>query len=108
MEYRTGIYRFIKGAVFLDAGNIWLLRKDEVRRPGGEFVVDKFLNQLAIGTGAGLRLDFTYFILRADLAFPLRNPTFTHGNRWLIDDITFSKKWRQDNLVLNIAIGYPF
>lgn len=108
VEYRTGIYRFIKGAVFLDAGNIWLLRKDEVRRPGGEFLPNKFLNQLAIGTGAGLRFDFTYFILRADLAFPLRNPTLVTGNRWLIDDITFSKKWRQDNLVLNIAIGYPF
>lgn len=108
IEYRTGIYRFIKGAVFLDAGNIWLLRKDEERRQGGEFQADKFLNQLAIGTGVGLRFDFTYFILRADLAFPLRNPTFPTGNRWLIDDISFSKKWRQDNLVLNIAIGYPF
>ncbi len=108
IEYRTGIYRFIKGAVFIDAGNIWLLRKDEERKPGGEFLPDKFLNQLAIGTGVGLRLDFTYFILRGDLAFPLRNPTLPEGERWLIDEISFTKKWRQDNLVLNIAIGYPF
>lgn len=106
VEYRTGIYRFIKGAVFLDAGNVWLLRENTLR-PGGEFHADKFINQLAIGTGAGLRFDFTYFILRADLAFPLRNPT-ADSAKWLINDINLSKKWRQDNLVLNIAIGYPF
>lgn len=106
VEYRAKIYRFIKGALFVDAGNIWLMREHE-NRPGGAFYVDQFLNQLAIGTGVGLRFDFTYFILRSDLAFPLRRPTID-GNNWTIDEFEFSGNWKNDNLVLNIAIGYPF
>ena len=106
IEYRTKLYRFIKGAIFIDAGNVWLMNEQE-SRPGGTFYFNEFLNQLAIGTGVGLRFDFTYFILRADLAFPLRKPS-ENGYYWSIDEFEFSNKWKEDNLVLNIAIGYPF
>lgn len=107
-EFRFDIINFLKGAVFVDAGNIWLIREDP-DRPGGLFEKDKFLQQLAVGTGAGLRFDFNFFILRFDLAFPLRKPYLPPNERWVFDEIDFgSPSWRSDNFILNIAIGYPF
>lgn len=106
-ELRTELYKIVKGAVFVDAGNIWLLNKN-TDKPGAEFTGD-FLNQLAVGTGVGLRFDFSFLVLRTDLAFPLRKPYLPKGNQWVIDDIKFSDgAWRKENLILNIAIGYPF
>lgn len=106
-ELRGKIYRFVKGAVFVDGGNIWLL-SDGDEKAGAKFN-SKFLNQLAIGTGVGLRFDFNFLILRTDLAFPLRKPYLPKGDEWVIDDINFgSKTWRKDNLIFNLAIGYPF
>ena len=106
LEYRSNIYRLLEGAIFIDAGNIWLL--NENTREGGEFNANTFTSQIAIGTGFGIRFDFTYFILRTDLAFPLRIPSREKGNRWVFDEIDLSKEWRQNNLILNVAIGYPF
>lgn len=106
-EYRAQLYRIFHGAVFVDAGNIWLWNKDP-NRPGAEFS-GKFLNQLAVGTGVGLRLDLSFLVVRADVAFPLRRPAVIEGSPWVIDQIDFgSRGWRKDNLVLNIGIGYPF
>lgn len=106
-EYRTKIYRMVKGAVFIDAGNIWLLN-DNPNKPGAEFTSD-FMNQLAVGVGAGLRFDLSVLIFRTDLAFPIRKPYLPVGNRWVIDSIDFgSGSWRNENLIFNIAIGYPF
>jgi outer membrane protein assembly factor BamA len=108
-EFRFDIVSFLKGAVFVDAGNIWLIRPDEVDRPGGQFKKDEFLNELAVGTGAGIRFDFNFFVLRFDLAFPLRKPWLPKEERWVFDEISFGDpNWRSDNLILNIAIGYPF
>ena len=79
-----------------------------VEKPGAQFS-GQFLNQLAIGTGAGLRFDFSLLILRLDVAFPLRKPYLPKGSEWVIDDINFGNgPWRKDNLIFNIAIGYPF
>lgn len=106
-EYRANLYKFLNAAVFVDAGNIWLLNDDE-NRPGAKFTKD-FLNEIAVGAGVGLRLDFSILILRLDLAMPLRVPYYEKGNRWAFDKINFGDpSWRKDNLVLNIAIGYPF
>ena len=106
-EYRAKIYGLMKGALFVDAGNIWLLNADP-NKPGAEISKD-FMKQIAVGTGAGLRFDFSFLILRTDLAIPLRKPYFLDGQRWVIDDIDFgSGSWRKENLILNIAIGYPF
>ncbi|HEU5146572.1 MAG TPA: BamA/TamA family outer membrane protein [Chryseosolibacter sp.] len=108
IEYRFNIVGFLNGAVFVDAGNIWLMREDP-DRPGGRFNKDDFLTELAVGTGAGLRFDFNFFVLRFDLAFPLRKPYLPENERWIFDTIDFgSPSWRSDNLILNIAIGYPF
>lgn len=106
-EYRARIYGLMKGALFVDAGNIWLLNADQ-NKPGAEISKD-FMKQIAVGAGAGLRFDFTFLILRTDLAFPLRKPYLPEGQRWVMDAIDFgSGTWRKENLILNIAIGYPF
>ncbi len=107
-EYRFGIAGYLKGAAFVDAGNIWLLRSDSTR-PGSNFEWNRFYKEIAIGTGLGLRLDASFFILRLDAAFPLRIPYLPEGNRWVINDINFfDRNWRRDNFILNVAIGYPF
>jgi len=108
-EYRFGIVKALKGAVFLDAGNIWLWNTDN-SRPGANFDNDKFLSEIAVGTGFGVRYDFSFFVLRFDVAFPLRKPFILDENqRWVIDKVDFgSGHWRSENLILNIAIGYPF
>ncbi|EJL72456.1 translocation and assembly module lipoprotein TamL [Chryseobacterium populi] len=106
-EYRANLYKFLNVAAFVDAGNIWLLH-DDADRPGAKFSKD-FLNEIAVGAGVGLRLDFSILILRLDLAMPLRVPYYEKGDRWAFDRINFGDSgWRKDNLVLNIAIGYPF
>ena len=106
-EYRAKLFSVINGAVFIDAGNIWLYNKDPLR-PGAEFNSD-FLNQFAVGAGVGLRADVTFLVLRLDMAFPLRKPYLPNGQRWVINQVDFGNStWRSDNLLLNIAIGYPF
>lgn len=116
-EYRFTIYKFFKGAFFVDAGNVWLLRSNPgtiVVPPDTEpplsapFSYSNFRNELAMGAGVGIRIDVSFFILRFDLATPLRKPWQT-DNEWVGDEINFkSAQWRRDNLLLNVAIGYPF
>ena len=66
------------------------------------------MNELAVGAGAGLRVDVSFFVLRFDLAIPLRKPWLTN-QRWVTNEIDFTDAtWRRENLMLNIAIGYPF
>ena len=106
-EYRAKLFSVVHGAVFVDAGNIWLLNKDE-NKVGAEITKD-FMKQLAVGTGVGLRFDLSFLILRTDLAFPLRIPYLPEGQRWVLDKVRFGdSSWRKDNLVFNLAIGYPF
>jgi outer membrane protein insertion porin family len=108
IEYRFPIVSVVRGALFVDAGNIWL-RNDDPGRPGGTFSGKTFLNEMAVGTGFGIRLDLSFFILRFDLAFPLRVPYLPEGERWVTNRIDFgSASWRKDNLMLNVAIGYPY
>ena len=107
-EYRFNIYRFFKGALFADAGNVWLL-KSNPSNTGSPFMVSKFMDQLAVGAGIGLRIDVSFFILRFDLAMPLRKPWLEEHHRWVTSQIDFgSATWRRENLILNVAIGYPF
>lgn len=106
-EFRMKLYSVIHGALFIDAGNVWLYR-DNPLKPGGKFTSD-FLNELAVGTGAGLRFDFNFFVLRIDMAFPVRKPWLTKGNRMVFDQIDFGNRtWRKENVVFNLGIGYPF
>jgi outer membrane protein insertion porin family len=106
-EFRAKLYSVIHGAVFIDAGNVWLYRENPLK-PGGKFTSD-FLNELAVGTGVGLRFDFNFFVLRLDVAFPVRKPWLAKGNRMVLDQIDFGNRtWRRENVVFNLGIGYPF
>ncbi len=106
-EYRAKLFSVVEGALFVDAGNIWLLNEN-TDEPGGKFSKD-FMKEIAVGAGAGLRFDFSFLILRTDLAIPLRQPYLVNGSNWVFDNVDFgSGAWRKDNLILNIAIGYPF
>lgn len=108
LEYRFTIISVLKGAVFFDVGNVWLVRKNAALS-GGEFRTSTFLNELAIGSGLGLRVDVSFFVLRLDLGIPLRKPYLPENERWVADNIQFgNSSWRKNNLVWNIAIGYPF
>ncbi len=106
LEYRFPVFKYFKSALFIDAGNIWLLNSPD--RPLENFDFAKFYNEIAIGTGVGLRLDFDFFLIRLDIAFPLRAPA-ANGFAWRVSDIDFlSRDWRQNNLRYNLGIGYPF
>jgi len=107
-EFRFGIYKYFKGALFVDAGNVWL-RNRNAANLGSPFAFNSFLNELAVGAGAGLRVDLSFFVLRFDVAMPLRKPWLPENERWVINQINLSSStWRTQNLILNIAIGYPF
>lgn len=119
-ELRFKLVSVLHGALFADAGNIWLRKEDEggldpvtgrmvEGRPGSGFKFKNAMSEMAISTGAGLRVDATIFVVRLDVAFPIRKPYLQPGDRWVVDQIDFgSKVWRKDNLIYNIGIGYPF
>jgi len=100
-EYRFPLSKIMQGAVFFEAGNVWLLNTDE-NRPGAQFSFNTFASQLAIGSGLGLRFDFDFFVLRTDFGLPLRYPYDEGGGYWNSFGEMFSK------FKFNIAIGYPF
>lgn len=106
-EYRAKLFSVVHGAVFVDAGNIWLWNENDDKQ--GARISKDFYKELAVGTGVGLRFDLSFLVLRTDLAFPLRKPWLPEGERWVFDRVDFSSStWRSGNLVFNLAIGYPF
>lgn len=106
-EYRMKLFSVVRGALFVDAGNIWT-RGEDPQRPGSGFSKN-FLQQFAVGAGLGVRVDISILILRLDLAFPIRKPWLDPEDRWRLNDIApFRADWRKENLVYNLAIGYPF
>lgn len=101
IEYRFGIFGDLNGALFVDAGNVWLLEKDE-SRPGGEFKLDSFAKQIALNTGAGLRYDLEFMVLRLDFGIALHAPYDT-GKSGYYNIPNFGK-----GFAWHFAIGYPF
>ena len=106
-ELRWSMNSWIKWALFYDLGNVWLFNKDDAR-PGGQFNKD-FYRGIAMGWGGGLRLDFEYFVIRLDVGLPVHDPRYDRGERWRVGTYQWrDRTWRQQNLVFNLAIGYPF
>ena len=101
IEYRAKLFWVLEGALFVDAGNIWTI-KDYPNQPGGQFKFDKFYKQIAAAYGLGLRMDFTYFLLRLDLGFKAYNPAMNQ-ERWPI----VHPRWGRD-ANFHFAVGYPF
>lgn len=106
-EWRHKLSDFIETAFFVDAGNVWMYRDPFIYDEGALFKKD-FYKDLAVGAGIGLRLDFSFVVFRLDLATPLRKPWLPEGQRWVIRDMQWTQPWRQENLVLNLGVGYPF
>ncbi|SEG06482.1 translocation and assembly module lipoprotein TamL [Algoriphagus boritolerans] len=106
LEYRFPIISVLKGAAFFDAGNLWLMNENE-SLPGGKFT-SSWWDELAVGTGIGLRVDIEFFVIRFDLATPLRIPSLPENERWVRNFDFGDKSWRRDNLIFNFAIGFPF
>jgi outer membrane protein assembly factor BamA len=101
LEYRFRILGNIHGATFLDAGNVWMLRKEE-SRPLAQFQLKNFPKQLALGTGVGLRYDMDFLVFRLDLGIGLHAPYDTGKSGY------YNIPRFKDGLALHFAIGYPF
>ncbi len=119
-EYRFSMSKLFKGAVFLDAANVWTTQND-VKRPGGQFS-NNWYKEIAYSAGVGLRIDFSFFIVRLDLGLPINNPAMPAGSRWIFQS---RKAYYDEGLSvlgpdyksimpkpfipsLNFGIGYPF
>jgi outer membrane protein assembly factor BamA len=102
VEYRFKLFWVLEGALFIDAGNIWAVNKND-KREGALFQFNSFYNQIAIGTGFGTRFNFSYFLVRLDLGFKLRDPSEKINQRW-----AFGKSIDIGYFNPNIGIGYPF
>ncbi|GAB2701081.1 membrane protein [Hymenobacter frigidus] len=108
-EYRFPIYSFIKGAVFTDFGNVWGLQEGKDKdgnylRPDAQFQFNKFYQQIAVGSGFGVRFDFTFLILRLDVATKIYDPTAPPTQRWALRNFDTSA----NPIAFNLGIGYPF
>lgn len=117
LEYRFDLIKFLKGALFLDAGNIWILKPDPLR-PNAEFKFDQFLSQMALGGGAGMRFDFNFFVFRLDIGNKIYDPSLKPEDKWVFRKI-FDQDWKDEFAkthnnyryrftTINFGIGYPF
>ncbi|MFY9159446.1 BamA/TamA family outer membrane protein [Aquirufa ecclesiirivi] len=108
VEYRFRMFQLfgtMNGAFFIDAGNIWTFANSKGEKDG-YFAFDNFYNQIAVGTGFGLRWDFSYFLLRLDLATKVINPAKPVNEKWVLSKTSFSSG--ENPIEFNIGIGYPF
>lgn len=101
VEYRAKLFWVFEGAAFIDAGNVWTIHNYE-NQPGGMFRFNTFWKQIAMAYGVGLRLDFSYFLLRFDLGVKAYNPA-TGQERWPI----IHPRWKRDTS-FHFSVGYPF
>lgn len=100
----------LKGATFIDFGNVWTISDVTVNKDG-QFYWDKFYSQLAVGTGFGMRFDYSFLLFRLDLGLKLRDPRFSDSERWVIKNLN-DDQWKSNNQYnfwnFNFGIGYPF
>ncbi|MDB5137741.1 MAG: BamA/TamA family outer membrane protein [Mucilaginibacter sp.] len=111
----------LKGAFFIDAGNVWRLH-EEAKNPGGQFQFSKFWQSTAMGIGTGLRFDLGFFVFRFDAALKFKDPEFNGSEQWVLidhfDELFHSGAFKKAYLIsngesynflqLNFGIGLPF
>ena len=128
IEFRFPLINWVEGALFVDAGNIWLINRDSLRTDAN-FEADRFIGEIAIGTGVGLRMDLDFFVIRFDISMPFRNPSLPVSQRWLFQgglkegssyfESIYDTEVEQYvdveidrgqffKLQFNLGIGYPF
>ncbi len=118
-EYRFKMTKMLNWAIFVDAGNIWL-NEPSLDKVGADFTSKRFVSEIAIGSGIGLRLDFDIFLVRFDLGIKLKDPSKIPGERWSWQpkneyisylqsiDPEITKVPTSNNVVLNLGIGFTF
>jgi outer membrane protein assembly factor BamA len=102
IEYRTRFFWKLEAAAFVDAGNIWTIR-NYAEQEGGKFKIDSFYKEIAVGYGAGLRLDFDFFLVRFDCGWKVYDPARSGVDAWAVLHPNFTNNW-----AWHIAVGYPF
>ena len=111
IEYRFGLYKWFKGAVFVDAGNIWSLKR-LASQPNANFKINNFYKEIAVGAGGGIRADFQFFVIRFDVGFPFYDPIYKQEDRWRLSKYEIKSKIPNTKAYfpyyINLAIGYPF
>ncbi|MFL2664240.1 MAG: BamA/TamA family outer membrane protein [Crocinitomicaceae bacterium] len=120
VEYRFSLGALFKGAVFTDFGNIWTYKQDS---RDAQFQLNSVMKEMAVASGFGLRLDLEYFIIRLDIGFPIYNPAYSDGARWVFQDIKDRATYFQEGIDAGIdtstmpspfvprfhfGLGYPF
>ncbi len=103
VEYRYDIAKTLKGALFIDVGNIWAYKQDN-DRPDAEFSLSEFYKQFAVGTGLGLRLDLNFAVIRLDGGIKVRNPNLSGSDSWVL----MHKQLKFKDITWQFGIGYPF
>ena len=101
LEYRAKLFWVVELGLFLDAGNIWTI-KDYESQPGGVFKFNKFYQQIAAAYGAGIRLDFKYFLVRVDMGMKAHNPAMGQ-EKWPLTHPNFKR-----DSEFHFSVGYPF
>ncbi len=108
LEYRRKLVGYFDLALFIDAGNSWVIGVDN-SRPGADFRFNRFYKEIAVGSGIGLRMDFDFLVIRLDLATKAIDPSQPEGDRWVLDNVSFKNPFGvKGQTVLNFGIGYPF
>ncbi|MCL2167924.1 MAG: outer membrane protein assembly factor [Lentimicrobiaceae bacterium] len=106
LEYRGTIYKAFKFGIFSDMGNVWLLSKYE-DMPNAEFNFNSFYKQIAVCVGLGLRIDFSFFIVRLDYGLPIYDPSNPVGNYW-INNKWKKNGWWKETQGIQFGINYAF
>ena len=101
LEYRYEILNSLKGALFIDAGNIWDISNSELSTPEGSFTGFESFKEVAVGSGFGLRYDLSFILIRLDLGFKTYEPYISDGTKWFVN-------YNFGNAVYNFGISYPF
>lgn len=108
IEGRFKIYKFVGIGLFADMGNVWTLKNDTAR-PGAQFKLNSFYEQIAIGTGIGLRLNFSFFVFRLDVSTKTYDPARVAGDRFRLFKLNASDLLVKNNqTTYSFGIGYPF
>lgn len=134
VEYRQKLFGFVSGAVFVDAGNVWLFREqapqtssEAAKYPewtgNTKFKFDQFYKEIAVGTGFGLRFDFAFLVLRLDVGIKAYDPSRQAGDRFVLDKVSLWSPYGgatpgstadpnysrvREPVIYNVGIGYPF
>jgi outer membrane protein insertion porin family len=111
LEFRQKLIGFLHWAAFIDAGNIWTLKEDK-SRPGSQFNINRFYQEIAVGAGLGLRFDFSFFVMRFDVAGKIVDPARPLGSRFIFssgfNDAPFDDPKLTEPVIYTLSIGYPF